>query len=125
MPETLAAAAAARKARAREAARRRETVGVLRLAESLAGYAAGQIGNGLAPGQAREAVIEAAGELELAAAALRRLARLGPAERRGRARVLHAMGMTRTEIARRLGVSDRAVWYYIRGRPCPPSSGGN
>ena len=96
---------------------------MLRLAESLAGYAAGQVGNGLAPPQAREAVIEAAGELELAAAALRRLARLGPAERRGRARLLAAKGMTRTEIARRLGVSDRAVWYYVRGRPCPPSSG--
>ena len=96
---------------------------MLRLAESLAGYAAGQVANGLAPGQAREAVIEAAAELELAAAALRRLARLGPAERRGRARVLHAQGMTRTEIARRLGVSDRAVWYYIRAGRARPAAG--
>lgn len=58
----------------------------------LAGYAAAGIGNGLAPEQARRAVIDAAGELEAAAVTLRRLARLDLAGRRELARRLLLMG---------------------------------
>jgi DNA-binding CsgD family transcriptional regulator len=108
---------AERRAAGRDADRRRQAADELRLAASLAEYAAGQIGNGLTPGQARRAAVEAAGELEAAAAAVRRLARLRLAERRAVAKLLAAQGMSRVEIARRLGVSDRAVYYYVRGRP--------
>jgi hypothetical protein len=100
--------------RARQAERRREAVGVLRLAEATAGYAAGQVGNGLAPDEARLAVVEAAAELELAASALRRLARLDGQERRVLAVQLAALGWPRVRIAAACGVSPRVVWDYLR-----------
>lgn len=106
---------AERKALARSAARRRQAVATLRLAEAIASYAADQAGNGLAPDQARAAVLDAAGELAELAAVLRRLTRLGPAERRRRAVQLTGLGMSKREVAIRLGVSERSVWYYLAG----------
>jgi ParB-like chromosome segregation protein Spo0J len=94
---------------------------VLRLAEALAGYAAGQVADGLSPEQARAAVIEAAGELADAAASLRKLA-LSPAERRQMAALLAGHGLSRPQIARRLGVSDKSVRSYLpRTGPQPPN----
>ena len=118
MPEPPAPAAE-RKRRARQAGRRRQAVDELRLAEATAGYAAGQVGNGLTPEQARRAVVEAAAELELAAAALRRLARLELAERRALAVELAALGVPTKRIAATVGVSERCARYYVHGRACP------
>jgi hypothetical protein len=109
-----AAQSAERKRCAREAARRREAVNVLRIAENTCGYAAGQIGNGAGPGEAREVAVFVAGELELVAEALRRLTRLEPGERRVMAAKLAGLGFGRREIAARLGVSERAVFGYLR-----------
>jgi DNA-directed RNA polymerase specialized sigma24 family protein len=109
-------APADRRRAAREAARRREAMAALRVAEATIVYAQRQIGNGLSPAQARQAALEAAGELEVLAGELRRAIRLGPAERRVLARQLAALGMSRREVAARLGVSERAVWGYLRPR---------
>lgn len=79
-------------------------------------HATRRLGNGLPPEQARAVVVEAAGELAVLAAELRKLTRLGPAERRALAVQLVALGMTRHEAAIRLGVSDRAVTNYLAGR---------
>jgi predicted DNA-binding protein (UPF0251 family) len=102
----------------REAARS-ETVTVLRLAAAIAGYAAGQVGNGLSPEHARRAVLDAAAELDAAAAALRRLtrldpARLGPAERRALAVRLAASGMSQQRAAEQVGVARRTLRGYLR-----------
>ena len=91
----------------REAARRRQAVATLRLAEAVARYAADQMANGLAPEQARAAAIDAAGELAELAALLRKLTRLGPAERRELALELGGLGWDKHRIAVRLGLSDR------------------
>lgn len=96
-------------------ARRRETVTVLRLAGSIAAYASAQVGNGLSPERARMAVLDAAGELELIAAELRRLAGQRPGEQRAAlAAQLAEAGMGRRQIAARLGVSERTVQDYLR-----------
>ena len=50
------------------------------------------------------------GELEAVAAALRRLTRMGPADRRRLARLMVGSGMTQREVAVRLGVSERTIW---------------
>lgn len=55
---------------------------MLVVAQSTVGYAITQLSDGLAPQAAREAAIEAAAELEAVAAALRRLTRMGPSDRR-------------------------------------------
>jgi hypothetical protein len=107
------------RARGREAERRREAAAALRIGASLCEYTAEQVGNGLTPQDARRAVVEVAAELADLAEQLRRLARLRPADRRSLAAAWAGLGMSRTEIARRLGVSDRAVYYYVRGRPSP------
>ncbi len=104
---------------AREAARR-QAIHALRLAEAVAGYAAGQVSDGLSPEQARRAVIEAAGALAELARSLRRVAWLDdPAERRAAARELAAGGMSRRDVADRLGVSETAVRGYLNSRPSP------
>ena len=90
----------------REAARRRQAVATLRLAEAVARYAADQMANGLAPEEARAAAIDAAGELAELAALLRKLTRLGPAERRELALELGGLGWDKQRIAVRLGLSD-------------------
>jgi hypothetical protein len=100
----------------READRRRRAAEELRLAASLAAYAAGQIGNGLTPGQARQAVVEAAGELEAVAVSLRRLARLPARERAALALLWAGQGLGTQEIATRLGVSMHSAWNYKNGR---------
>jgi hypothetical protein len=102
-----------RKRRAYEAVRRRKAVTMLRVAEAMCGYAASQLADGLGPEEARAAAIQAAGELAALAAQLRRLTRLSPADRRVLAQQLAALGMSRTEVASRLGVSDRAVRGYL------------
>jgi hypothetical protein len=100
---------------AREAARRREAAELLRLVESLAGYAAGQLANGIGRGQARRVGLEAAEELSVAAVALRRLTRLSSAERRAEAARLRGLGYGTQQIADRLGVSMHSAWNYTRG----------
>ena len=63
----------------REAARRREAATILQIGEATCRYGAAQLLNGLGAAEAREAAVFVAGELELTAAALRRLTRLsGP-----------------------------------------------
>lgn len=109
---------ARRKALARAVERRRRAERELRLAGSLCIYCADQLGNGLSAEDARLATVEAAAELAEAAAVLRRLARLDPAGRRALAVQLAGAGMGQTEIAVRLGVSQRTVWGYL-GRRVP------
>ena len=115
MPES---AEAARKRLAYEAARRRQAVATLRLAEAVARYAADQVGNGLGPQAARQATVEAAGELAELAAVLRRLALARPdldtAGRRALAVQLAADGLSQRQAARVLGVSKKTVWTYLR-----------
>jgi DNA-directed RNA polymerase specialized sigma24 family protein len=111
--------AAERKARARQADRRRQAVSLLNIAGGTMIYAVRQLGNGIGPEQARVVAADAADELEQVAEALRRLTRPGPAERRALARQLAAMGWTTRRIAARVGVSERAVRYYVAGRACP------
>jgi DNA-binding CsgD family transcriptional regulator len=116
VPEPLALSADAVRTRAvTQAQRRRAAVAALRLAEQMCGYAAGQLGNGLGPDEARAAALDAAGELAAVAEVLRRAVRLSPAERRRRAVLLAGLGMSKREVAVRLGVSERAVWYYLAG----------
>ena len=89
---------------------------LLRLTEAMVGYSAGQLSNGLSPEQARQTVMETAGELAMAAAALRRLARLPARERAALAAQLAALGAGTQEIADRLGVSMHSAWHYKNGR---------
>jgi hypothetical protein len=112
VPES-AEAKARRKALARAVERRRRAVAELRLAESLCGYCADQLGNGLSAEEARLATVEAAAELAEVAVVLRRLARLDPAGRRALAVRLAGLGMGQTEIAVRVGVSQPTVWGYL------------
>ena len=100
----------------RAAARRRQAADLLRTTAAIADYSAGQLSNGLSPEQARRAVMETAGELAVAAAALRRLARLPARERAALAAQLAALGMGTQEIADRLGVSMHTAWHYQHGR---------
>jgi DNA-directed RNA polymerase specialized sigma24 family protein len=111
-----------KQARARRAAERREAVALLRLVADLAAYGAAQVGNGLAPADARAAVGELAAELDAAAVRLRRMARPGPAERRTLVRLLSAQGLSGTQVAKRVGLSEKSVYRY-RARPPGPSLG--
>jgi DNA-directed RNA polymerase specialized sigma24 family protein len=104
---------------AREAQRRREVVTVLAVGQATIVYVTRVLANGATPQEARVAALEAAGELEATAEALRRAVRLAPAERRQLARQLAELGWPTGRIARQLGVSDRAVRYYLAGRACP------
>ena len=106
---------------------RARVVDLLRIAEGICGYSAREIGNGLSPEAARRAAREAAGDLEAAASALRRLARPDPvapvagparqdeaARRRAVALELAAAGWPRRAIAERLGVTAETVRRYAR-----------
>lgn len=104
------------KRQVREDRRRAEAATLLRYLSAATGYAAGQLGDGLTPEQAREAALELAGELEQAASALRRAVRLRPEQRRALARLLDAKGVPVRVIAAQVGVSDRSVRNYL-GRP--------
>jgi hypothetical protein len=107
---------AGQKAAMRAAARRRQAADLLRTTAAIAGYSAGQLSNGLSPEQARQTVMETAGELAAAAAALRRLARLPARERAALAVQLGALGYGTQAISERLGVSMHTAWNYQRGR---------
>ena len=90
---------------------------MLTITAAIAAYAAGRVGDGLGPVEARRAVADAAAELEAAAASLRRLARLtSPADRRALAAELGGDGMSQRQIARTLGVSRRRAWDYLHDR---------
>jgi len=108
-----------RKAAAREAARRRQAATMLAIAEATCRYSAVRLGNGIGPEEARQTALFVAGELELVAGALRRLTRLDGPQRRARAVQLAQLGFPTRQIAAQLGVSDRAVRYYVSGRACP------
>jgi hypothetical protein len=115
VPES-AERSALRKRLARRAADRRQAVTLLQITECTARYAASQLGNGASPEEARATALFVAGELAETAAALRRLTRLGPAERRALAAQLAALGMGPARIAARLGVSERCARYYVAGQ---------
>ena len=90
---------------------------MLRVGEMMCGYAAAQLANGLSPRQARAAAAEAASELSEVAAALRHLARPSASERRALVGQLTALGLSRVEVARRLGCSERTVYRCLRSGP--------
>jgi hypothetical protein len=85
---------AARTRLARERARRRDAINMLRIAECGCRYASQQLANanGTGPEEARAAVLEMAGELAECAEAVRRVVKLSAAERRGLAIRLAALG---------------------------------
>ena len=120
MPES-AEKSAQRKARTREAGRRRSAVNALNIGECACRYASTQLMNGLEAGEARELAAEIASELVAVAAILRRVAWRDVGERRVMAVQLAALGLPTKAIADRLGVSDRSVRNYLRGRPGNPS----
>ena len=107
-------------------AARREAVDTLTIAAAVAAYAAGQIGNGLGPEEARRAAVEAAAELEAVAGTLRRLARLDRLDPAGRRRLvadLAASGMSQRRIAAAVGVSKRTVFDDLRATPARRGTG--
>ena len=110
--------AAARARVAREAARRRQAVTMLQITECTCRYGASVLANGSGPAEARAAALEVAGELAVVAEALRRLARLSPAERRQQAARLRALGLSQHQVAVQLGISDRQAQAYL-ARPRP------
>ena len=89
---------------------------MLRVGESMCGYAAASIGNGLSPDDARRAALDVAAELAELAAALRRLTRLDldAAQRRALAVELAASGLSQRQIGEQLGVSKKTVWADLR-----------
>ena len=95
---------------------RGRVVDLLRIAESIAGYAAGQVGNGLGQAEARSAAVDVAADLEVIASRLRELARLDldAAGRRALALELAAAGWSRQAIAERLGVTAETARRYLR-----------
>jgi DNA-directed RNA polymerase specialized sigma24 family protein len=104
------------KASMRAAERRRQAADLLRVTAAICAYTTEQIGNGMNPEEARQAVIETAGELAAVVVALRRLARLPARERAAVARLMAGRGMGTQEIAARLGVSAHTAWNYRNGR---------
>jgi DNA-binding CsgD family transcriptional regulator len=114
--EPVAEPSAVRKARLREAERRRQAVSALAIGECACRYAKSELANGLDPAAARELVAEMAGELAAVAQVLRRVGWLTVAERRSLAILMAGRGMPTQQIADRLGVSTRSVRNYVRGR---------
>ena len=107
---------ARRKRLAYEAARRRSAVNLLRIMACTCDYASERLSNGASPAEAAETVVFVTGELAAVAAALRKLERLSPAQRQARAAQLTALGMSREEVGRRLGVSAKSVRKYLRAQ---------
>jgi hypothetical protein len=114
MPEPLLPAE--RKRAAREAERRRQAASALKITAAMCQYASVQVGNGMRPEEARDALVDLAGELARTAVLLRRLARLSARERAAQARRLAGLGMGTQEIATRLGVCAHTAWHYQHGR---------
>lgn len=112
MPES----SAERKRLARRAADRRQATNLLQIGECGCRYAASVLANGASPSEARAVATEMAGELTAIAEGLRRLTRVGPAERRTLAAQMAGLGLTTKQIADRLGVSERCARYYVAGR---------
>jgi DNA-directed RNA polymerase specialized sigma24 family protein len=101
---------AARRA-ARQAARRREALVLLRIAECTCRYGASQLANGASPDEARDTALFVAGELAGMAEALRRAVRPSRAERQGQAVELVTLeGLSARQAAARLGVTERTIW---------------
>jgi hypothetical protein len=98
---------------------------MLEVAGATCRYAAGQLGNGLGPEEARQTAVFVAGELELTAAALRRLTRLSGPERRVLAVQLVGLGWSKHRVAVQLGVSDSAVRGWLRSWSRSRSLGGS
>ena len=90
---------------------------MLRIAECTCRYGASVLANGADPAEARAAALECAAELTVVADTLRRLTRLGPADRRALAGRLAALGWTVRQIAQRLGVGEATVRTYLRRGP--------
>ena len=89
---------------------------MLRLAALAAGYAAGQVSDGLGPAEAQCAVRQAAETLAEVVVELRRLAPLEPGERRAAAAEMAGLGIPRREISSRLGITESTVRKYLRPR---------
>jgi hypothetical protein len=88
----------------------------------MAAYGAREVSNGLTPADARAAIGELAAELDAAAVRLRRMARPGSpgsAERRMVVRLLFAQGMSGSQVAARVGLSDKTC-YRLRARQAGP-----
>jgi hypothetical protein len=100
----------------READRRRQAADLARLTAAICEYTSVRVSNGMGPAEARDAIVELAGELSVASASLRRLARLPARERAHLARLWAGLGMGTQEIATRLGVSMHSAWNYKNGR---------
>ena len=103
-----------------QAAHRQQAIRALRFIESGAGYAAGQLANGLTPEQAQEAVLEMAAELSRSAEHLGGLAggsRLPDVDRRGAGDVAVRAGGAAAGDRRSLGVPVGVVKNYLRQPP--------
>jgi DNA-binding CsgD family transcriptional regulator len=105
---------ARRKRLAYEAARRRSAVNLMRIMSCTLDYASERLSNGASPAEAAETMEFVTGELAEVAAALHRLERLSPAQRRVRAVRMTQLGMSREEVGRRLGVSTKTIRNYLR-----------
>jgi DNA-binding NarL/FixJ family response regulator len=82
----------------------------------MSSYAAGQVGDGLSPAEARCALVEAAEALAEVALHLRALAGVSGPGRREAAAEMAGLGIPRREIATRLGLTERTVRDYLRPR---------
>ncbi len=100
----------------REAQRRREAAGLLMITAATAAYASRQLQNGLTPAEAQMAMVEAAADMAAASGSLRRLARPTLEQRRLIALMWVGAGVSKPEIAARLGVCERTVWRYLGHR---------
>lgn len=89
---------------------------MLRLAAVAAGYAAGQVSDGLGPVEAQVAVRQAAQTLIEVVLELRELVPVEPGEVRAAAAEMAGLGIPRREIARRLGITESTARKYLRPR---------
>ena len=118
-PADRAARKVAARNRSRRAARRREVVAELRVAESVIAYASQQLSNGISPDEARETALEASAQLSELAVALRKLVRLPVAQRRLLVASLTDAGYTQEQITRRAGVALKTVQRDLAQRRAP------
>lgn len=99
----------------RKARARRQMLTILQITEATARYAASQVADGIGPAEARQTALFVAGELEVTAVALRRLAlaRLDPAQCRAMAVELVESGVSVRRAAELVGRSRRTVRGYL------------